>query len=409
MNIQNNLYFNDKIIYDIIQQEEERQSNVLELIASENIVSPAVREAMSSVLTNKYAEGYPYHRYYGGCEFVDKIEQIAINRTKDLFKCEHANVQPHSGSNANLTVYNAVLNSGDTFMGMSLSNGGHLTHGSKVNFSGKFYNCIQYGVNPITELIDYEAMEKLALQCRPKLIVAGASAYPRNIDFERIRYICDKVDALMMVDIAHIAGLVATYLHQSPVPYADFVTTTTHKTLRGPRGGIVMCKSKYSKIIDKSLFPGLQGGPLMHVIASKAVALKEALSPEFKVYQKQVISNAKELACSLMNLGYRLVTGGTDNHMMIIDLRNHNITGKEAEKLLENNNIAVNKNSIPNDVQKPTVTSGIRIGTPAVTTLGMKEDEMKYIANLIDSSICSKNVKLEVIELCKMFRRTSYC
>ena len=409
MNIHNNLYSQDKIIYDIIQQEEERQSNVLELIASENIVSPAVREAMSSVLTNKYAEGYPYHRYYGGCEFVDKIEQIAIDRTKDLFKCEHANVQPHSGSNANLTVYNAVLNSGDTFMGMSLSNGGHLTHGSKVNFSGKFYNCIQYGVNPITELIDYEAMEKLALQCRPKLIVAGASAYPRNIDFERIRYICDKVDALMMVDIAHIAGLVATDLHQSPVPYADFVTTTTHKTLRGPRGGIVMCKSKYSKIIDKSLFPGLQGGPLMHVIASKAVALKEALSPEFKTYQKQVISNAKELACNLINLGYRLVTGGTDNHMIIIDLRNHNITGKEAENLLENNNIAVNKNSIPNDIQKPTVTSGIRIGTPAVTTLGMKEAEMKKIANLIDSSLHSIDVKQEVIELREKFRRTSYC
>lgn len=401
--LRNKLHFTDSVIDELIQMEESRQADVLEMIASENIVSPAVLEAMGTVLTNKYAEGYPGHRYYGGCDIVDRIEQIAIDRTKELFHCEHANVQPHSGSQANLTVYNAVLNPGDTFMGMSLSNGGHLTHGAKVNFSGKIYNCVQYGVNPETECIDYDSMEKLAIQYKPKLIVAGASAYPRIINFERIRNICDKVNALMMVDMAHIAGLVATGLHPSPFPYADFVTTTTHKTLRGPRGGITMCKSEYSKLIDKSLFPGLQGGPLMHVIAAKAVALQEALSDDFKTYQKQVIINAKELASSLIRLGYRLVTGGTDNHLILVDLRNCNLTGKEAEHRLEMNNIAVNKNSIPDDPQKPTVTSGIRIGTPALTTRGMKEPEMHYIAHLIDSALFSVNVKPEVIQLCHEF------
>ena len=383
-----------------------RQRGNIELIASENIVSKAVLEAMGSILTNKYAEGYPGKRYYGGCECVDVIENLAIERAKELFGAEHVNVQPHSGAQANMTVYFAVLKPGDTVLGMDLAHGGHLTHGSKVNTSGTLYNFVTYGINPDTYTIDYEDVRKKALECRPKLIVAGASAYPREIDFKKFREIADEVGAYLMVDMAHIAGLVVAGLHNNPVKYAHFVTTTTHKTLRGPRGGMVLCKEEFAKAIDKALFPGVQGGPLMHVIAGKAVCFKEALMPEFRVYQKQVIDNAKRLASELMKRGYNVLTGGTDNHLMLLDLRGTGITGKTAEKLLDEVRITVNKNAIPFDTEKPTVTSGLRIGTPAVTTRGMKEDDMVKIAEFIDLTLKDfDGNKVAVIkgveELCK--------
>ncbi len=395
----------DREIYEAIKKEEKRQNEKIELIASENFASKAVMEAMGSVFTNKYAEGYPGKRYYGGCENVDIAENLARERAKKLFGAEHANVQPHSGAQANMTVYFTVLNPGDTILGMNLAHGGHLTHGSPVNFSGKIYNIVPYGVNK-NGYIDYEELEKIALECKPKIIVAGASAYPRIIDFERFRKIADMVGAYLMVDMAHIAGLVAAGLHPNPVPYADFVTTTTHKTLRGPRGGMILCKEKYAKALDKSLFPGIQGGPLMHIIAGKAVAFKEALTDEFKEYQKQIIKNAKVLAEELMNMGYNLVSGGTDNHLMLVDLTNKNITGKEAEALLDKVGITVNKNAIPYDTQKPNITSGIRIGTPAMTTRGMKEEEMKTIAKLIDMTLSGKDeeqIAKEVLELTSRF------
>lgn len=395
----------DREIYEAIKKEEKRQNEKIELIASENFASKAVMEAMGSVFTNKYAEGYPGKRYYGGCENVDIAENLARERAKKLFGAEHANVQPHSGAQANMTVYFTVLNPGDTILGMNLAHGGHLTHGSPVNFSGKIYNIVPYGVNK-NGYIDYEELEKIALECKPKIIVAGASAYPRIIDFERFRKIADMVGAYLMVDMAHIAGLVAAGLHPNPVPYADFVTTTTHKTLRGPRGGMILCKEKYAKALDKSLFPGIQGGPLMHIIAGKAVAFKEALTDDFKEYQKQIIKNAKVLAEELMNMGYNLVSGGTDNHLMLVDLTNKNITGKEAEALLDKVGITVNKNAIPYDTQKPNITSGIRIGTPAMTTRGMKEEEMKTIAKLIDMTLSGKDeeqIAKEVLELTSRF------
>lgn len=395
----------DREIYEAIKKEEKRQNEKIELIASENFASKAVMEAMGSVFTNKYAEGYPGKRYYGGCENVDIAENLARERAKKLFGAEHANVQPHSGAQANMTVYFTVLNPGDTILGMNLAHGGHLTHGSPVNFSGKIYNIVPYGVDK-NGYIDYEELEKIALECKPKIIVAGASAYPRIIDFERFRKIADMVGAYLMVDMAHIAGLVAAGLHPNPVPYADFVTTTTHKTLRGPRGGMILCKEKYAKALDKSLFPGIQGGPLMHIIAGKAVAFKEALTDEFKEYQKQIIKNAKVLAEELMNMGYNLVSGGTDNHLMLVDLTNKNITGKEAEALLDKVGITVNKNAIPYDTQKPNITSGIRIGTPAMTTRGMKEEEMKTIAKLIDMTLSGKDeeqIAKEVLKLTSRF------
>ena len=366
-----------------IDLEVNRQRNKIELIASENFVSEAVLEAVGSPLTNKYAEGYPEKRYYGGCEYVDIVEQLAIDRAKKLFGAEHANVQPHAGAQANMAIFFAVLNPGDTVMGMSLAHGGHLTHGSPVNMSGKWFNIVPYEVDEFTQVLDYDKIEKIALECRPKLIVAGASAYPRIIDFARFRAIADKVGAYLMVDMAHIAGLVAAGLHPSPVPYADFVTTTTHKTLRGPRGGLILCKEKYAKIIDKAVFPGTQGGPLMHVIAGKAVCFKEALSDEFKDYQKAIISNSKALADALVKRGMTLVSGGTDNHLMLLDLRNLGITGKAAQQYLDDVNITCNKNGIPFDPEKPSVTSGIRLGTAAVTTRGMREAEMDEIAELI--------------------------
>lgn len=377
----------DEELYEAMQEELSRQRENLELIASENIVSPAVMAAMGSHLTNKYAEGYPGKRYYGGCEFVDVAEELARNRLKQLFGCDHANVQPHSGAQANFAVYFAMLNPGDTVMGMDLTHGGHLTHGSPVNFSGKYFRIVPYGVSKETERIDYDEMERIALKEKPKMIVAGASAYPRVIDFKRIREICDKVGALMTVDIAHIAGLVAAGLHPSPVPYADFVTTTTHKTLRGPRGGVIMCKEQYAKAIDKAVFPGTQGGPLMHVIAAKAVAFQEALTPEFKAYQTQIVTNAAAMAEEFTKAGIRLVTGGTDNHLMLVDLRKENRTGKEVEALLDRAHITVNKNTIPFETTSPFVTSGIRIGTPAVTSRGMKEGEAREIARLVTKVI----------------------
>ncbi len=395
----------DNEIYEAIKKEEKRQNEKIELIASENFTSKAVMEAMGSVFTNKYAEGYPGKRYYGGCENVDIAENLARDRAKQLFGAEHANVQPHSGAQANMTVYFTVLNPGDTILGMNLAHGGHLTHGSPVNFSGKLYNIVPYGVDK-NGYIDYEELERIALECKPKIIVAGASAYPRIIDFERFRKIADMVGAYLMVDMAHIAGLVAAGLHPNPVPYSDFVTTTTHKTLRGPRGGMILCKEKYAKSIDKALFPGIQGGPLMHVIAGKAVAFKEALTDDFKEYQKQIIKNAKVLAEELVNRGYKLVSGGTDNHLMLVDLTNKNITGKEAEALLDRVGITVNKNAIPFDTQKPNITSGIRIGTPAMTTRGMKEDEMKEIARLIDMALSGEDeekVGKEVLKLTSRF------
>lgn len=400
----------DPEIYESIKGEVYREEYHLELIASENFVSRAVLEAQGSVLTNKYAEGYPGKRYYGGCLYMDRVEDIARERVKAIYGAEHANVQPHSGSQANMAVYFVVLNPGDKVLGMNLAHGGHLTHGSPVNFSGKFFNFYFYGVDKDTERINYDAVWNLAKEVKPKLIVAGASAYPRIIDFEKFASIAEDVGAYLMVDMAHIAGLVAAGLHPSPVPYAQFVTSTTHKTLRGPRGGFILCKKEFAKEIDKAIFPGIQGGPLMHVIAAKAVAFKEAMSPDFKEYQRQILLNAKALAEELMRLGYRLVSGGTDNHLMLVDLRDKGITGKEAEKALEEAGITVNKNSIPFDPQPPTVTSGIRIGTPALTTRGMKEDEMRYIARLIHEVLSNikddkvkEKVKSEVEELCKQF------
>lgn len=387
----------DPQVAQAIEMEVERQRNKIELIASENFVSNAVIEAMGTPLTNKYAEGYPGKRYYGGCECVDIVETLAIERAKELFGCEHANVQPHSGAQANLAVFFAVLNPGDTVLGMNLSHGGHLSHGSPVNISGKYFNIVPYGVSEKDSLIDYDELEKIAVENKPKLIVAGASAYPRTIDFARLSDIAKKVGAYLMVDIAHIAGLVAAGLHPSPVPYADFVTTTTHKTLRGPRGGMIMCKEEHAKLINKAVFPGIQGGPLMHIIAAKAVCLKEALSPEFKQYQAQVAKNAKALAQALVDEGFDLVSGGTDNHLMLIDLRNKNVTGKEAEHMLDEVGITVNKNTIPFETTSPFITSGVRIGTPAVTSRGMKEEDMKVIAHLISLTINSFDEKQDEI------------
>ena len=398
----------DNKVYSACESELERQQRNIELIASENIVSKAVLLAAGSVLTNKYAEGYPSKRYYGGCQCVDVVEEIARNRAKELFKAEHVNVQPHSGANANLAVFFALLNPGDTVMGMNLQQGGHLSHGSPVNISGKYFNVVPYGVDESTARIDYDEMERIALECKPKLIVAGASAYSRVIDFPRCREIADKVGAYLMVDMAHIAGLVAAGVHPSPVPYADIVTTTTHKTLRGPRGGMILCKEQFAKQIDKAVFPGTQGGPLMHIIAAKAVALGEALTDEFKNYQKQVVKNAAVLADELMKHGIDIVSGGTDNHLMLLDLRNKGITGKELEHRLDEVRITANKNTIPNDPQSPFVTSGLRIGTPAVTTRGFKEPEMELIAGWISDIINDfdgnkDRVLSEVQSLCERF------
>lgn len=408
MNFFDELSAYDNEIYTACESELERQQRNIELIASENIVSKAVLLAAGSVLTNKYAEGYPSKRYYGGCQCVDVVEEIARSRAKELFGAEHVNVQPHSGANANLAVFFALLNPGDTVMGMNLQQGGHLSHGSPVNISGKYFNVVPYGVDEKTECIDYDEMEKIALQCKPKLIVAGASAYSRIIDFKRCREIADKVGAYLMVDMAHIAGLVAAGLHPSPVPYAHVVTTTTHKTLRGPRGGMILCKEDFAKQIDKAVFPGTQGGPLMHIIAAKAVALGEALTDEFKDYQKQVVKNAAVLADELMKRGVNIVSGGTDNHLMLLDLRSKGITGKELEHRLDEVRITANKNTIPNDPQSPFVTSGLRIGTPAVTTRGFKEPEMKLIAGWISDIINDfdgnrERVLGEVQKLCKNY------
>lgn len=402
------LKLTDPEIYEVIQKETQRQRNNIELIASENFVTEAVMEAMGSQLTNKYAEGYPGKRYYGGCEEVDVAENLARERLKKLFNAEHANVQPHSGANANMGVYLSILKPGDTVLGMNLSHGGHLTHGSPVNISGIYFNFVEYGVDKDTHLIDYDEVRRIANEVKPKLIVAGASAYPRKIDFKKFREIADEVGAYLMVDMAHIAGLVAVGLHPNPCDYADFVTTTTHKTLRGPRGGAILCKEKHAKAIDKAIFPGLQGGPLMHVIAAKAVAFKEALSPEFKAYQEQVVKNASKLAEELMKRGFNLVSGGTDNHLLLVDLRNKNITGRDAEKLLDEVGVTVNKNTIPFDPQSPFVTSGIRIGTPAVTTRGMKEEDMITIAEIMDKIISNpdqvEEVRAMVSNLCQKFK-----
>ncbi|WP_101909922.1 serine hydroxymethyltransferase [Marasmitruncus massiliensis] len=380
-----------------MQKELARQRRNIELIASENIVSPAVLAAMGTVLTNKYAEGYPGKRYYGGCQDVDITETIAIERAKKLFGAEHANVQPHSGAQANLAVYFALLNPGDTVLGMSLADGGHLTHGSPVNMSGKYYHFIPYGLNPETQQIDYERCRELALEHKPKLIVAGASAYPRAIDFEKLSSIAKEVGAYFMVDMAHIAGLVAAGEHASPVPYADVVTTTTHKTLRGPRGGLILCREELAKAIDKAIFPGTQGGPLMHIIAAKAVCLGEALKPEFKAYQHQIILNCRALAQGLTKRGFQLVSGGSDNHLVLLDLRNFGVTGKELEKKLDEVYITVNKNAIPNDPQSPFITSGVRIGTPAVTTRGFREEDMDKIAEFI--YLCATDFDNKVEEI----------
>ena len=385
---------NDPELYESMELELKRQSSNIELIASENFTSLTVMEAMGSHLTNKYAEGYPGKRYYGGCEFVDISENLARDRMKALFGAEHANVQPHSGSQANMGVYMAVLEPGAKILGMNLSDGGHLTHGSPVNFSGKLYNFVSYGVNE-EGFIDYDALRAQAIAEKPEMIVSGASAYSRTIDFPRIREICDEVGALMMVDMAHIAGLVAAGIHPSPVPYADFVTTTTHKTLRGPRGGAILCKEKYAKDIDKAIFPGIQGGPLMHIIAAKAVCFKEAMSEEFKAYQKRVVENAATLAAALHDKGFKIVSGGTDNHLMLVDLRNKDITGKAAEKLLDEIGITTNKNTVPNETASPFVTSGIRIGTPASTTRGFGKAEMLEIADIISWTIDNRDADLD--------------
>lgn len=398
----------DAEVYSACKDELERQQHNIELIASENIVSEAVLMAAGTVLTNKYAEGYPSKRYYGGCYCVDVVENIARERAKKLFGAEHANVQPHSGANANLAVFFALVKPGDTVMGMNLAHGGHLSHGSPVNISGKYFNIVPYGVNDETQRIDYEEMRRIALECKPKLIVVGASAYSRVIDFAKCREIADEVGAYLMVDMAHIAGLVAAGVHPSPVPYADVVTTTTHKTLRGPRGGLILCKEELAKQIDKAVFPGTQGGPLMHIIAAKAVAFGEALTDEFKEYQRNIVKNASVLANALLEEGFNLVSGGTDNHLMLVDLRPFGVTGKELEKRLDDVHITVNKNAIPNDPESPFVTSGIRIGTPAVTTRGFGEEEMLKIAKWIkditvDFEGNRDRVCAEVVELCKKF------
>lgn len=398
----------DQEVFASCQREFDRQQHNIELIASENVVSKAVLLAAGTPLTNKYAEGYPSKRYYGGCQYVDEVEEIARERAKKLFGAEHANVQPHSGASANLAVFFALLNPGDTVLSMSLAEGGHLSHGSPVNISGKYFNIVPYGVDEKTQTIDYDLVEKLALEHKPKLILAGASAYPRKIDFKRFREIADKVNAYFMVDMAHIAGLVAAGVHESPVPYAHVVTTTTHKTLRGPRGGMILCVEELAKQIDKAIFPGTQGGPLMHIIAAKAVALGEALTPEFKEYQVQIAKNAQKLASALKEEGFNLVSNGTDNHLMLIDLRNFNLTGKEYEKMLDEVHITANKNAIPADPQSPFITSGIRIGTPAVTSRGFKEEEMKKIAHwlkliAVDFEGNKDAVTKEVVALCEKF------
>lgn len=373
----------DKELYNSIEEEAKRQQDTIELIASENFVSKAVMEAAGSVLTNKYAEGYPGKRYYGGCEFVDVAEDLARNRAKEIFGADHVNVQPHSGAQANMAVYFAALEPGDTLLGMNLSHGGHLTHGSPVNFSGLLYNFVEYGVDRETEELDYDAIMKLALEVKPKMVVAGASAYSREIDFVKFREIADAVGAYLFVDMAHIAGLVATGIHPSPIPYADFVTTTTHKTLRGPRGGMILCKEKYAKKIDKTVFPGMQGGPLMHIIAAKAVSFKEALAPEFKTYATQIVKNAQALGSALTEEGIRLVSGGTDNHLLLLDVSALGLTGKVGEETLDKVGITTNKNTIPYDKESPFITSGVRVGTAAVTTRGLKEKDMKEIASII--------------------------
>ena len=400
----------DPEIYEIMRHEIERQRTKLNLIASENYASRAVLQAQGSVMTNKYAEGYPGKRYYGGCEFVDAAENLAIDRAKKLFKAEHINVQPHSGSQANMAVYFAMLKYGDTIMSMDLSHGGHLSHGSPVNFSGKLYKIVPYGVSRDTRTIDYDELSKIAKENKPKIIVAGASAYPRELDFKRFREIADEVGAFLLSDIAHIAGLVVAGVHCDPVPYSDFVTTTTHKTLRGPRGGMVMCREEYAKDIDRTVFPGIQGGPLMHVIAAKAVAFKEAMSKEFNDYQKQIVKNAKKVAGELMMRGNELVSGGTDNHLMLVDLTSLGITGKEAEAKLQDAGIILNKNTIPFETKSPFITSGIRIGTPAATTRGMKEKEMIIIAEAIDEVIRNindankiKETRRSILDLCNQF------
>lgn len=398
----------DEEVFSACSLELGRQRHNIELIASENIVSKAVLLAAGTPLTNKYAEGFPGKRYYGGCQYVDIVENIARERAKELFGAEHANVQPHSGASANLSVFFALLETGDTVMGLNLAHGGHLSHGSPVNISGKYFNIVPYSVSDDTETLDYDEIRKIALECKPKLIIAGASAYSRTIDFEKIGEICKEVGAYYMVDMAHIAGLVAAGLHPNPVPYADVVTTTTHKTLRGPRGGLILCKEELAAKIDKGIFPGTQGGPLMHIIAAKAVALGEALKPEFKEYQKQIIKNAAVLCEALKNEGFRIVSGGTDNHLMLIDLRPFGITGKEMEKRLDEVHITVNKNAIPNDPEKPFVTSGIRVGTPAVTTRGFKEEEMLMIAKWLkaaatDFENSKDRITEEVIGLCEKY------
>lgn len=400
----------DEDVYKAIEQEEEREETTIELIASENFTSKAVMAAQGSVMTNKYAEGYPSKRYYGGCEFVDIVEDLACDRAKKIFGAEHVNVQPHSGSQANMAVYMSVLQKGDTILGMDLSHGGHLTHGSPVNFSGKLFNIVSYGVGKETGRIDYEQLEEIAVEHKPKMIVAGASAYAREIDFPRFREIADKIGAYLLVDMAHIAGLVAAGCHPSPVPYAEFVTTTTHKTLRGPRGGMILCREEFSKGIDKLIFPGIQGGPLMHVIAAKAVAFKEALSDEFKTYQQQVVKNAEAMAMRLMDHNFHLISGGTDNHLMLVDVRNKKMTGKVAEASLGKAGITVNKNTVPFETESPFVTSGIRIGVPAISTRGMKEPEMVMIADFIaeilgdlDNEVLAQEVSAKVKGLCKNF------
>ncbi|MTI80612.1 MAG: serine hydroxymethyltransferase [Firmicutes bacterium] len=396
----------DPELYQAIEKEADRQRNTIELIASENFVSRAVMEAQGSVLTNKYAEGYPAKRYYGGCECVDIAEEMARERLKGIFGAEHANVQPHSGANANFAVYLALLKPGDTILGMNLAHGGHLTHGSPVNVSGKYFDVVAYGVGENDHRINYEELRELALKHKPKMIVAGASAYPREIDFEKIAAIAKEAEAYLMVDMAHIAGLCATGLHMNPVPHADVVTTTTHKTLRGPRGGAILCKEELAKKIDSAIFPGSQGGPLMHVIAAKAVAFGEALQPEFKEYQQKIVDNAQALAAALRERGFNLVSGGTDNHLILVDLRSNGVTGKEAEKLLEEVNITVNKNAIPFDPEKPFVTSGIRLGTPAVTSRGLVEQDMETIAEIINKAINQKEMaeaKKMAEELCNKY------
>lgn len=400
----------DPEVYEAIEKETKREKEKIVLIASENYVSKAVLEAQGSIFTNKYAEGYPSKRYYGGCEYADIVENTAIQRAKELFGVGHVNVQPHSGTQANMAVYFAFLKPGDTILGMSLSHGGHLSHGAPVNFSGILYKNVSYGVSRETGYIDYDEVERLALEHRPKMILVGASAYSRTLDFKAFRDIAEKVNAYLTADIAHIAGIIAGGLHPSPVPYADFVTTTTHKTLRGPRGGAIMCRAEYAKAIDRMIFPGIQGGPLMHIIAAKAVAFKEALQPEFREYQTSVIRNSKRLASEIMKRGFKVISNGTDNHLMLIDLTNKDITGKEAEDILDKVGITVNKNSIPFDERPPAVTSGIRIGTPSVTTRGMSENEMTEIADIIDVAIKNKanesikaDIKHRITELCKRF------